>query len=200
MKNIPFLLIYSRIVLAIVITLIAVFDLESTGWLIVILMIFGILTDVFDGIIARKLGVSSEKLRIWDSNVDQFFWLLVIGSIFYLNWPFAKAHYIGLLAIFIAELLCYLVSYFKFKKPIATHSILAKFWTISLLLFLIDLTLHSDSNIAYYICLYLGLISRLEIVLIILKLNKWTTDVPSIFSASKINKGIPIKKNKLFNG
>ena len=91
------------------------------------------------------------------------------------------------------------MSYFKFKKSIATHSILAKFWTLTLLGFLIDLVLNETSYILFMICIILGIISRVEIILIILKLKNWTTDVPSIFSVSNINQGIKIKKNKLFN-
>lgn len=40
---------------------------------------------------------------------------------------------------------------------------------------------------------------QIEIILIIIKLKKWTTDVPSILVVSKINNGIPFKKNTLFN-
>ncbi len=199
MKKIPFLLIYSRILIGITIGLIAYYGVKNYAVLIVVLMSLGLITDIFDGIIARKLNVSSEKLRVWDSNVDQFFWLIVIGSIFYLNVDFVKENIIWIGTIILLELICYLISYIKFKKSIATHSILAKVWTLSLLGFLIDLTLNSTSQIPFIICIVLGITSRIEILLIIKKLKEWTTDVPSIIVVSKINNGIPIKKNKLFN-
>ncbi len=199
MKNIPFLLIYSRILIGILIGILAFYKIENYSIWIVILMSLGLITDIFDGIIARKLNVSTEKLRIWDSNVDQFFWLIVIGSIFYLNIDFIKENILWIAIIVSLEILCYLVSYFKFKKSIATHSILAKFWTLALLGFLIDLVLNETSYIPFMICIVLGILSRIEIILIILKLKNWTTDVPSIFAVSNINQGIKIKKNKLFN-
>ncbi len=199
MKNIPFLLIYSRILIGIVIGFLAFYKIENYSIWIVILMSLGLITDIFDGIIARKLNVSTEKLRIWDSNVDQFFWLIVIGSIFYLNIDFIKENILWIAIIVSLEILCYLVSYFKFKKSIATHSILAKFWTLALLGFLIDLVINETSYIPFMICIVLGIFSRIEIILIILKLKNWTTDVPSIFAVSNINQGIKIKKNKLFN-
>lgn len=199
MKHIPFALIYSRIFLAIAIAILAFGKLANYQSWIVALLIIGLLTDVFDGIIARKLNVSSEKLRIWDSNVDQFFWLISIASIFYINIPFLKENILLISSIIFLELLAYIISFIKFKRTIATHSLLAKFWTLTLLAFLIDLCLHSSSSIIFYSCLILGLISRLEIILIILKLKKWTNDVPSIFAVNRINKGLPIKKNKLFN-
>ena len=199
MKKIPFLLIFSRILFGFAIGMTVIFKVENYKVWIVIFMSLGLLTDVFDGIIARKLNVATEKLRIWDSNVDQFFWLITIVSIFFLNFNFVKTNMIWIGIPLILELTAYFISYFKFKKPIATHSLLAKLWTISLLTFLIDLVLNSTSNISFIICISLGIISRIEIILIVFRLKKWTTDVPSIFVVSKINKGIPIKKNKLFN-
>jgi phosphatidylglycerophosphate synthase len=199
MKNIPFLLIYSRILIAIIIAIITFLSLKNSDIIIVSLMTVGLFTDVFDGIIARKLNVSSENLRIWDSNVDQFFWMMVITSVFYLNFPFIRENYLPVAVIIGLEISAYIISYAKFNRPIATHSILAKLWTITLLAFLIDLTLHSDSNLPFEICAILGIISRVEIILIILGLEKWTTDVPSVLSVRKINKGLPVSKSKLFN-
>ena len=199
MKKIPFLLIYSRILIGIIIAVLSCYKINNHAYWITILMSLGLITDIFDGIIARRLNVSSEKLRIWDSNVDQFFWLIVIGSIFYLNIDFVTDNLIWLATIVLLELMCYLISYIKFRKSIATHSILAKIWTLSLLAFLIDLVLNSTSQAPFIICIVLGMISRIEIILIILSLKKWTTDVPSILVVSKINNGIAIKKNKLFN-
>ena len=199
MKHIPFILIFSRIVIAFVILGITFIDFSLKEVTIAALVIIGLLTDVFDGIIARKLNVSSEKLRIWDSNVDQFFWLSVIASAFYLNFSTVKPLAIPIGILLAMEGATYLISYIKFKKTIATHSILAKIWTLSLLTFLVELILYSTTN-TFYICFWLGVISRGEIIGIILTLKKWATDVPSLRSARKLNRGEKIKRNKLFNG
>ena len=199
MRSIPFLLVYSRIILGILIGILAIYKIENYPIWIVILMSLGLITDIFDGIIARRMNISTEKLRVWDSNVDQFFWIVIIVSVFYLRIDFVLAHMLWIGSVIVLEFMSYVISYIKFKKTIATHSILAKFWTISLLWILIDLTLNTTSQIPFFVCIILGIISRIEINLIIIKLKKWTTDVPSIFVVSKINKGIPIKKSKLFN-
>lgn len=198
-NRIPFLLVWSRVPIALLVLIIGLLEPDNYAVWIVFLMILGLLTDVFDGIIARKLNISTEGLRVLDSNVDQFFWLLIIGTIFYLNWIFIKAQYSLILGILAMEVLAYMISFFKFKRTLSTHSILAKFWTISLLVFLIDLCINHSSYIAFYTCIILGFISRLEIILIILKLKKWQTDVPSIWVVGKINRGEQVKKNILFN-
>lgn len=199
MKSIPILLIFSRILIGIVIGILGYLQLANYQEWIVALMIFGLVTDVFDGIIARKLNVATEQLRIWDSNVDVFFWLVVIGTTFYLNLDFvwSNSYWIG--SVFALELLAYIVSYTRFKKSIATHTIFAKIWTISLMIFLIDLVLCESSAFYFFLCIGLGIVSRMEIILILVRLRKWTSDVPSLLVVDKINKGIPFKKNRLFN-
>ncbi len=184
MKNIPFLLIYSRLIIGVLILLSAFIDLPKRSIIIVLLMITGLLTDVFDGIIARKLNIATEKQRLWDSNVDQFFWIMVLFTVFYLNTSFLKENWLWIATLIFLEALCYIISFIKFRKPIATHSYLAKAWTLTLLAFFIDLSLNQNSFYPFYICVVLGIISRLEIILIILRLKKWTTDIPSIFSLS----------------
>ena len=199
MKHIPFILIFSRIVIAIIILGLIFINFDLRNIVIASLVILGLLTDIFDGIIARKLNVSSEKLRVWDSNVDQIFWLSVIVSAFYLNFSTVKPLALPIGILLVLEGLTYIISYVKFKKTIATHSILAKIWTLSLLTFLVELILYSTTN-TFYVCFWLGVISRGEIILIILTLKEWTTDVPSLRSAHKLNRGEKIKRNKLFNG
>jgi len=62
LRNLPTSLIYSRLFLGILIGLIALINPVSSGLISAILIFIRILTDIFDGIIARKLGVSSEQL------------------------------------------------------------------------------------------------------------------------------------------
>ncbi len=199
MKSLPFILVYSRILLGILIGVLSYFKIASYSIWIPSLMLIGLLTDVFDGIIARKYDVATKNLRVWDSNVDTFFWSIVIISIFYLNTTFFMNFRFPIFFVIILQISNYLLSYFRFQKPIATHSILAKIWTLSLLIFLIDLCINSEAYWSFILCIFLGIISRIEIALIILKLKKWTTDVPSIFVVDNINRGIEFKKISLFN-
>ena len=187
MTKIPFLLVYLRLFIAFIIGGLVFTEVTNLNILIVILAFIGLLSDVFDGIIARKLNVATEKLRIWDSNVDMVFWASIIFSAFYLNLPFFQKNSFSIFSVIALEIMTYIVCFFKFKKTVATHSILAKTWTITLFIFLIDLLLNSDSFYSFYTCIVLGLISRLEILIMIIALNKWTVDVPSIFSVKKLN-------------
>lgn len=197
MKKLPFILVYSRLVIAIVAVLLLFSNLPKIPYILSALILIGLLTDIFDGIIARKYNVASEKLRIWDSNVDIVFWLVVIGCSLYLNVPVISKIWTWIIILISAEALTYIFSWIKFKRTVATHTLMAKFWTLSLLCFILEFNLN-ESLYSFFFCFWLGMLSRLEIILIILCLKNWTTDVPSLLSVKKINAGIPLRKRKLF--
>lgn len=194
MKQLPYILIYSRIVIAIIIAAITLAKPDNASLMIVILMLTGLITDILDGIIARKLGIATQRLRVWDSNTDQFFWLVILACIFSRNVNFLKENYLPIVIIVGLEALAYLISFLKFRRPVATHSWLAKLWTLTLFIFLADLCLYSQSNTWFKISAVLGIVSRLEIILIIALLKDWTTDVPSFLSLARV-KGIRNWKN-----
>ena len=98
------------------------------------------------------------------------------------------------------EALAYLICFVKFKKEIATHSIGAKFWTLLLFAVLVDLMINCESGLLFQLCFYVGIITRLEIIAIILTLKKWANDVPTFYHALQLRKGKQITRNKLFNG
>jgi len=65
---------------------------------------------------------------------------------------------------------------------------------------LIQLIATSSSTILFNICFVVGLITRLEIIIILLLIRQWTNDVPSVYHAFLLRKGKTITRNKLFNG
>lgn len=199
MKTIPYLLILLRFLFAISILYLAYFIGEKSRTIILILMYLGLFTDIFDGIIARKTGVSSEKLRRLDSQTDLIFWLSLGFAVYWLNPEIVKEHWESISLIFIMEALCYVVSLWKFGKETCTHAFLAKMWGLSLLLAFTFLIGFQIVNWAFYLCVILGFISHLDVILIILILPKWQFDVPSSYHAWKIRQGKQRTKTTLFN-
>lgn len=167
---------------------------------IVILMYLGLFSDIFDGIIARKQNISTEKLRRWDSQVDLVFWIAIALATWIISPSLIKTNRIGLLAIIVMEILCYLISFLKFGKETCTHAFLSKMWGITLLISFTCLIGFNYAGLPFKTSVILGIISQMDVILIILILPKWTHDIPSSYHAYLIRKNIPFKKNKLFNG
>ncbi|KUJ56952.1 CDP-alcohol phosphatidyltransferase family protein [Chryseobacterium aquaticum] len=199
MKNIPYLLIAIRFLFAPVIFFLAFTKAEESRFIILSLMFIGLLTDIFDGIIARKVGVSSEKLRRLDSQVDLVFWLSLGFAAYFINTELIKSQWKNIALIFIMEALCYIISFIKFKKETCAHAFLSKMWGLSLLIAFTYLIGFQQEGWAFYLTIILGFVSHLDVILIILILPKWQYDVPSFYHAWKIRKGIERKKSIFFN-
>lgn len=200
MKHIPITLIYSRLLIGFVIILLSVLHVNHYPLLAITLLSIGLLTDVFDGIIARKLNISSEKLRRLDSSIDQVFFISVAVAT-YIQCPgFFGDNLVKLIVLGAFEASTYVLSYIKFKREIATHSIGAKIWTLTIFATLVEIMVHCESVVLFELCLWIGLATRIEILAIVFTLKKWTNDVPTIYHAVKLRQGKEIKRNKLFNG
>jgi phosphatidylglycerophosphate synthase len=198
--QIPITLIFSRLIIGFIIIYLSIIQAENYKTLAIALLTIGLFTDIFDGIIARKLNISTQKLRRLDSTVDQIFFISVIVASYIQCQNFFKINAFKLIILFGFEGLVYLISFLKFKKEIATHSIGAKIWTLSLFAALIQIILQCQSVILFNICFWVGLLTRFEILAIILILKKWTNDVPTFYHAIKLRKNKEIKRHRMFNG
>lgn len=201
MKNkIPIILIYNRLLIGLIIIPLSFLQIDHYQFFAITLLIIGLLTDIFDGIVARHLGISTENLRRSDSTVDQIFFVCFVIAC-YIQFPiFFEINATKIAIILGMEALTYVVSFIKFKKEIATHSIGAKIWTLFLFAMLIEVIFHCESVTLFYFCFWVGILTRIEIIAIILILKNWTHDIPTFFHALKLRQGKEIKRNKLFNG
>ncbi|MFK8297664.1 CDP-alcohol phosphatidyltransferase family protein [Capnocytophaga cynodegmi] len=197
--NIPKYLILFRLLLAPTILFLAHFLKDDARSIIVVLLFLGILSDIFDGIIARKLNISSVKLRRLDSQTDLIFWISVGISAFWLNTEIIKQHTTEIICLFIMEGMCYAISFLRFGKETCTHAFLSKVWGICLLVAFVSLIGFSHGGFPLQLAIYWGLFSQLDVILIMLLLPKWQNDVPSTYHAYLIRKGIAFKKSKWLN-
>jgi phosphatidylglycerophosphate synthase len=200
MKLLPIYLIALRFLLAPVMIYLGYFYKTTSGRLIVFLLIVGLLSDIFDGIIARKQKMSTAILRRLDSQTDMIFWVSA-GFTAWLIWPeVIKANHLVIYILFGMEALCYLISFLKFGKETCLHAYLSKLWGLTLLAAFIDLILNGHAGFLFYLCLITGIISHLDRILITLLLPTWQHDVPSTYHAWLVRKGKSFRRFRIFNG
>lgn len=193
-------LMYTRLMLGVVLLALAIWGMPHFAALAVALITAGLLTDVFDGIVARYLGVSTEKLRRLDSAIDQVFWAAVVGAVWVACPAFFARHAAQLLTLLVLEGLTYALCYLKFRKEVATHSWAAKAWVLVSFAALVQIICTCEARALFEAAFYLGVLSRLEIGAIVLLLRRWANDVPTAWHAGQLRRGRPIKRFKLFNG
>lgn len=197
--SIPYLLILFRFLLAPTLIILSFLMGEDAAYIVLILMFLGLFSDIFDGIIARKLKIDTEKMRRLNSQTDLIFWLSIALSCYLIYPALIKENWIGVLAILIMEAMCYAVSLIKFGKETCTHAFVSKMWALTLLATFTSLLGFAYGGWMMKTCIVLGLISQLDVILIILFLPKWTHDIPSFYHAILIRKGIEFKKSKYLN-
>lgn len=197
--NTPQKLILFRFLLAPIILCLAYFVGETSKFIIIILMYLGLVSDILDGIIARKQESSSEKLRRLDSQTDMVFWLS-IGFASYILFPnLIKENAIVIWSILLMEVACYVISFLKFGKETCTHAFLSKLWGLTLLIAFTSLIVFNYAGIPFYLAIFLGLISHIDRILITIILPRWTHDIPSAYHAYLVRKNKNFKKNILLN-
>ncbi len=151
---------------------------------------FGLLSDIFDGVIARRLQIATPVLRRMDSQADLIFWL----SILVCSWILRPSEVQELLPYFFIllglEFACYATSFIKFGRETCTHSYLSKLWGISLCISFVLLIATGDHGPAFATMFIVGAASQLEVIGITLVLPAWTNDVPSLYHAWKIRRSI----------
>ena len=146
------------------------------------LLSLGVLSDIFDGIIARRLGVATPGLRTWDSRADVLFWLSAVIAVVVLRPDLIPILWPPALLIALMEVGNHLVSYIKFRREASPHHYLSKAFGLGLwLLFGVAFVTGVPGPILWMV-LGMGIASQLEAFAIALRLREWRCDVPSVFS------------------
>ncbi|WP_205589846.1 CDP-alcohol phosphatidyltransferase family protein [Mucilaginibacter celer] len=196
----PYLLILFRLLLGPFMILITYHNGEAARLLLAVLLLLGILSDIFDGIIARHLKVSNAVLRRMDSQTDVVFWLCAAWCAWLLNPAIITANRYAIVVLFIMEGLTYVLSIAKFGKETCTHALLSKLWGLALFAAFTSLIGFGYGGLPLMLAIVIGIISHIDVYLIIMLLPQWTHDVPSAWHAWQIRQGKEIKRTKLFNG
>jgi phosphatidylglycerophosphate synthase len=157
----------------------------APGLLLAAALVAGFVSDVLDGVVARRAGVVTPFLRRLDSSVDTVFYLGVAYAAWHRHPDELRALALPILIVIGAEVLNYALAYAKFRREASYHARSAKLW--GLLLFLALLTLlAAGSGALLPVALAAGLLAEAETLAITLVLRGWRHDVPSVWNALRV--------------
>ena len=163
-----------RIILSLMMLLFPIFSLGF--W---ILYSLAGLTDVIDGLVARKLKIESKTGAILDSISDMVFFIvvfiLVLSNISLPIWLI-----ISIVLIAILRIITYLFAFIKFHSFVSLHTYLNKLTGLSLFLFPLMFYL-LGLNITGLILLVIASLSSLEELLIDISSSKVERDRKGLF-------------------
>lgn len=180
-KNLPVLLTGLRASLAPVVVLLSLFAPQPQAF--AACLVTALVSDIFDGMLARRLGVATSTLRRLDSVADTLFYAACIFAAWHL-YPAAILQHVGALTALVAlEFSRYFTDFLKFRREASYHMWSSKVWGIALFAGFFSLLVLGSSGAAVSCAIYVGIVADLEGLLISLVLPRWRTDVPSLVHA-----------------
>lgn len=151
-------------------------------------LVAAFLSDVFDGVLARRLGIATANLRRLDSVADTLFYAACIFATWHL-YPVAIAeHGVSLAILGGLEVMRYGLDFLKFRREASYHMWSSKVWGIALFAGFFGLLVMGSSGVAVSCAIYVGIVADLEGFFISLVLPRWQADVPSIVHALRLRR------------
>jgi CDP-diacylglycerol---glycerol-3-phosphate 3-phosphatidyltransferase len=188
LTKIPWILIGLRLTIAPLLLLDALDG--TTGKIFIAGYTLAVLSDIFDGIIARRLGSSTMQLRQADSWADICLYLCIAISTGFVHPHVFIQFRIPLLIAIAAQITLFAVSLVKFGKFPSFHTYTAKVWGVSLFIAVVGL-FGFDNATWLWGAIVLCWVNSLEEIIMTLILSEWTHDVLSVFHARRLHNPQP---------
>jgi len=144
-------------------------------------------SDVFDGVLARKLGIATPGLRRLDSIADTLFYSAAAFAAWYLYPSVFAEHAIGIAFLVALEIARYAFDLRKFGREASYHMWSSKVWGIALFAGLFSLLALGVEGASVVAAIYFGILTDVEGLAISIVLREWKTDVPTIVHALRAN-------------
>ncbi len=186
MKRIPSVLVGLRALCGPVLLVAAA--AREPAWLLVTLLTVAFVSDVFDGIIARRLGVATENLRRADTIVDTAFYLCAGVALFLRAPSVIKAHLAGIAAIVGLEVARWALERIRYGRLASYHMWSAKAWGITLWLGFSEAFLTGRPGPFIQAAVVMGIVADAEGLLASSVLSTWQHDIRTIWDAVQIER------------
>jgi phosphatidylglycerophosphate synthase len=183
LRHIPILLTSLRMVLAPVLVVVGIAWPSRVTFGAILVSAF--LSDVLDGMIARRLGIATPGLRRFDSAADTLFYFAVAIVAWHLYPRAITSRLKPLVALATLEVVRYVFDWYKFRREASYHMWSAKLFGLVLFLGCFALLARGSDDATLTVAIYCGILSDLEGLLISVRLKKWRADVPSLLHALK---------------
>ena len=159
---------------------------SAPGVVFASVVLIAFVSDYFDGVIARRLGVASPELRHFDSRADLVFYATAAWAVWRLHPDVVRSVAVPALVVVGLDVVRHIFDFAKFGRDVAYHAWSSKAWGLSLALALVLLMGFGVSQPFVGITVILGLIAQIEGLLISVALPVWTHDVPTLIHALRI--------------
>jgi len=144
-----------------------------------------LVSDLVDGIIARRFNMQTKIGARLDSWADTGTYICAFLAIYLFKWDEIKPHSFILLIFFVIWILSYAVVFIKFKGLIGMHTYLSKITGYLQGSFILVLFLFGFYAWLFYLSISVGIIACLEEIIIIILLKTPMINVKGLFRVLK---------------
>lgn len=158
-------------------------------WLGVI-VILALLSDICDGILARRWSTETARLRVCDSGADTIFYLGVLVAVWLCDPQVLRRNWQLLIILLSLEVFRYVLDLWKFRKLASYHSYLAKAWGLLIGVAVVGVLSFAQLRPLISAALILGIFVNLEGISMSVMLPRWKNDVKTLSRAWKLRKSM----------
>ena len=145
------------------------------------LLLIGMLSDIFDGVIARKLGVASPSLRRFDSVIDIVFYACIFITTCLVADGVVRKAIIPLSLLAASEIACIIVSFVRFGSLASIHCYSAKIYGLVIFAAFLGVLAFDLGAWVFFVLAAVALIANAEAMTILLRAQDSPVDVLSVF-------------------
>jgi CDP-diacylglycerol--glycerol-3-phosphate 3-phosphatidyltransferase len=147
------------------------------------IVVTALVSDIYDGVLARRWGCDTAGVRLFDSMADTVFYLCT-GVALWIGQPQVWRSYGGLLVALLGlEVVRFAFDLVKFGKPASYHSYLAKLWGLVMAIAVVGVFAMHRSNVLVPAALVLGILCDLEGLAMSVVMPVWRKDIKTLRAA-----------------
>jgi phosphatidylglycerophosphate synthase len=151
-----------------------------------------LLSDVYDGVLARRWQIDTENLRRWDTRADTLFYLCIF-VVAVLRYPEAfQNRWLLITALVAVEVIQHAFAAIKYGRHASYHSIISKIWGLMMAASMIALLGFGVNNWFMDLTIIWGICCNVQGLLMTLLLPRWHRDVPTLFHAIRLRRTLGV--------
>ncbi len=188
-KGIPWAMVGFRALLGPVLALVAWRAAHPQLWLGAMIAA-GFVSDVYDGILARRWGTETAGLRVADSSADIVFYLSILVAVVLRHGPVLRERACLLVAVLVLEAVRFVFDWMKYGRMASYHSYVAKAWGVLLAVSMIALLCFDSAFWLVTLALAWGIACELEGLAMSLLLPEWAYNVKTLTKAFALRRAM----------
>ena len=170
-----------------------------SGLTLAVIVVTALLSDIYDGVLARRWKCDTAAVRLFDSMADNVFYLGAAAALWMRHPQLMRSFAVPIGIVLGIEVLKLAFDCVKFGKPSSYHSYLAKSWGLVLATTVVMSFAMSSGpvlRIFWWVALAFGVLACLEGLTMSLIMPEWRHDLKTIPRAVALRKRILLDRRR----